>query len=103
MFGVVDGTFTFSIKAKLFNAVAIGNLFLLNESSVALLYLARDHLKGRGGVGVLQKGTASAMRAHYASAKKIRTISAEVMGMFVDCANYCARLFDWMATVFTNH
>jgi hypothetical protein len=69
MFGVVDGTFAFSIKTELFNAVAIGNLHLLDEGGISLSYLARDHLKRRGGVGVLQKGTASAMRAHYASAE----------------------------------
>jgi hypothetical protein len=69
LYWVINGAFAFAIKTKLFNAVAIRNLFLFDKSGITLLYTARDHFELRHWVWIAYKLTPRTMHAHCASAK----------------------------------
>jgi hypothetical protein len=89
MFGVVKKAFTFSIGTKLSYAIGIGNLLLLNKSSIALTHLARDYFKLRHWVGVIEEA-AVCMRAHCASAKQSATFPTKNMeNSIFFCINNC--------------
>ncbi len=102
MFSIIEETLTFTIGTEFFDAFGVGYLYLLYKGSITLSCLTHNHFELRHWVWVIEEA-AVCMRAHYASAKKICTISAEVVRMLIGCTNYCARLFNGMATVFTNH